>query len=105
MIVATGADWLGKDDTGRVNGLENVQKVTSACDLFDQDGGKAFVAQLLMYAEKVDLGAAKHFGAYAEGDGDAGDERYKFFGTYCSYPDVPIRTPAGRFQCPTQRSA
>ena len=104
MVVAARANRLGEDDASGIDSLEDVKEVASACDLFNKDGRQTFVAQLLVHAEEINLGAAENFGSYAKGYGNARDECYKLFGAHRSYPYVPFGTPAGGFECPKRKS-
>lgn len=61
MVVSTCADRLGKDDAAGVDGLEDAVEVAQTGDLLDENRGKTFSAELLVYAEEIDLGGVEDF--------------------------------------------
>jgi len=56
VIVATGRNGCGDDDSSSVDSLEDALEMTLPCYFFDEDGCEAFVAELFVDAEEVDFG-------------------------------------------------
>lgn len=55
MEVPTRAYGCWQDHAAGVDGLEDAEQVAAACDFFNENGCEALGAQLLMYAEEVNL--------------------------------------------------
>jgi hypothetical protein len=58
MVVLAPGDGGGKVGAGSVDGLEDALEVRAAGDFLDEEGCETARAELLVYAEEVDLGAA-----------------------------------------------
>ena len=71
--------------------------MASSGDFFDEDGGKALGAQLLMYAEKVNLDDREGVCANAKLGRDPKDAGDKYTGFCSADAYVPCTFPLGRF--------
>lgn len=60
MEVPTCAYRRWQDYAAGVDGLEDAEQVAATCDFLDENGCEALGAELLVYAEEVDLGCLQH---------------------------------------------
>jgi hypothetical protein len=58
--------------------LKNASNIASARDLFDEHRCQALGAQFFVHTKEVDFGAVEVLGAYAQLDGNSGDESNQF---------------------------
>lgn len=68
MVVAASRDGSREVNTRSVDGLEDSEEMRAASYFFDEEGGEAFRAELLVHAEEVDLGAALRSGREIKSD-------------------------------------
>ena len=102
MEISTSADRSWENNTSSVQSLVDALEVAATSDLLDEDWREALRAELLVDAEKVDLGRFEGLLTDAQGNGDAGDECNELLGGDGADTDVPVCFPAWGEECPVK---
>ena len=100
MEVSAGGNWGWQDNTSGIEGLIDALEVTTAGDLLDEDWCEALRTELLVDAEKVDLGRLQRLLADTERDWDTGDECDELLGGDGADTNVPVCLPSRREESP-----
>lgn len=100
MIVAACTDGSGKHGSTSIHSLLNTCPIAASRHFFDQDWCQSFRAELLVYAEEVDLCNLDLLATDGDRCRDAADGRDEFAGFGRAHSDVPIFDPTWRFQRP-----
>lgn len=100
MVVSTGADGGGEDDTTGVDSLEDAVDIAATSNLLDEDRSQPLRAELLVDAKEVNFGHLDPLSADTDFRRDTADRRNQFTRFGRPDTDVPFLLPARGHQGP-----
>lgn len=103
VVIPSTADGRGNHHARRVDSLEYTSQMALPSDFLDEDGGQALAAELLVYAEKVNLGRVVRLLANTELVGNARDEGNQLLCARHTHTQVPRLVVARMFEDPGRR--